>query len=106
MRHLHQQIAARVAVSPADSYPSPKYQAIGEISDWMHVPRLDMHILRRPQLRALEKPKIDDWRAMVDCVMSDAAYDWKVFSHQSVVSVSVSPTAAWSRSPRIADSCV
>ena len=27
----------------------------------------------------LLKPKIDDWRAMVDCVMVDSAYDSKVF---------------------------
>ncbi len=26
------------------------------------------------------KPKIDDWRSMVDCVMIDAAYDGKVFN--------------------------
>lgn len=26
------------------------------------------------------KPKIDDWRAMVDCVMIDTAYDGKVFN--------------------------
>ncbi|MCL5022155.1 MAG: hypothetical protein M1497_02095 [Nitrospirae bacterium] len=26
------------------------------------------------------KPKIDDWRAMVDCVMIDAAYDGAVFN--------------------------
>lgn len=26
------------------------------------------------------KPKIDDWRAMVDCVMIDTVYDGKVFN--------------------------
>ena len=26
------------------------------------------------------KPKIDDWRAMVDCVMIDPAYDGQVFN--------------------------
>ncbi len=28
----------------------------------------------------LLKPKIEDWRAMVDCVMIDTAYDGKVFN--------------------------
>jgi len=55
MRHLHQQIATRVAVWRADSYPSLKYQAIGEILDWAHVPETEQsRFLRRPQLRALE----------------------------------------------------
>ncbi|OFW14687.1 MAG: hypothetical protein A3F70_19200 [Acidobacteria bacterium RIFCSPLOWO2_12_FULL_67_14] len=26
------------------------------------------------------QPKIDDWRAMVDCVMVDPAYDGRVFN--------------------------
>lgn len=55
MRHLHQQIAARVAVWRAESYASPTYQAIGEILDWAHVPETGhVRFLRRPQLRALE----------------------------------------------------
>lgn len=55
MRHLHQQIAARVAVWRTDSYVSPKYQTIGEILDWAHVPETGhARFLRRPQLRALE----------------------------------------------------
>jgi hypothetical protein len=38
-------------------------------------------ILERLQSQAgLLKPKIDDWRAMVDCVMVDPAYDGKVFN--------------------------
>jgi hypothetical protein len=31
------------------------------------------------QQTGLLKPKIDDWRAMVDCVMIDPAYDGKAF---------------------------
>ena len=55
MRHLHQQIAARVAVWRADNYASPKYQAIGEILEWAHVPETGhARFLRRPQFRALE----------------------------------------------------
>jgi adenine-specific DNA-methyltransferase len=38
-------------------------------------------ILERLQSQAgLLNPKIDDWRAMVDCVMIDLAYDGKVFN--------------------------
>jgi hypothetical protein len=37
-------------------------------------------IERLEQQAGLLKPKIDDWRSMVDCVMIDAAYDGKVFN--------------------------
>ena len=37
-------------------------------------------IERLSQQAGLLKPKIDDWRAMVDCVMIDTAYDGKVFN--------------------------
>ncbi len=37
-------------------------------------------IERLDQQAGLLKPKIDDWRAMVDCVLIDAAYDGKVFN--------------------------
>jgi hypothetical protein len=37
-------------------------------------------IERLEQQAGIVKPKIDDWRAMVDCVMIDAAYDGKVFN--------------------------
>lgn len=37
-------------------------------------------IERLQQQAGLLHPKIDDWRAMVDCVMIDPAYDGKVFS--------------------------
>jgi hypothetical protein len=36
-------------------------------------------IERLDQQAALLKPKVDDWRAMVDCVLIDASYDGKVF---------------------------
>lgn len=36
-------------------------------------------IERLDQQAGLLKPKIDDWRAMVDCVLIDANYDGKVF---------------------------
>lgn len=35
---------------------------------------------RLQQQAGLLKPKIDDWRAMVDCVMIDTAYDEKIFN--------------------------
>jgi adenine-specific DNA-methyltransferase len=37
-------------------------------------------IERLEQQASLLKPKIDDWRAMVDCVMIDPAYNGKVFN--------------------------
>jgi hypothetical protein len=37
-------------------------------------------IERLQQQAGLLQPKIDDWRAMVDCVMIDPAYDGKVFN--------------------------
>ena len=37
-------------------------------------------IERLGQQGGVLKPKIDDWRAMVDCVMIDPAYDGKVFN--------------------------
>jgi hypothetical protein len=37
-------------------------------------------IERLDQQAPLLKPKIDDWRAMVDCVLIDAAYDGNVFT--------------------------
>jgi hypothetical protein len=35
---------------------------------------------RLDQQAGLLRPKIDDWRAMVDCVLIDADYDGKVFN--------------------------
>lgn len=37
-------------------------------------------IERLDQQTGMLKPKIDDWRAMVDCVMIDPAYDGQVFN--------------------------
>jgi hypothetical protein len=37
-------------------------------------------IERLDQQSGLLKPKIDDWRAMVDCVLIDGAYDGRVFN--------------------------
>ncbi|MDF0642743.1 MAG: hypothetical protein P0111_01825 [Nitrospira sp.] len=37
-------------------------------------------ITRLQQQAGLLSPKIDDWRAMVDCVMIDPVYDGKVFN--------------------------
>jgi hypothetical protein len=37
-------------------------------------------IERLEQQAGIVKPKIDDWRAMVDCVMIDPAYDGTVFN--------------------------
>jgi len=37
-------------------------------------------IERLEQQGGVLKPRIDDWRAMVDCVMIDPAYDGKVFN--------------------------
>lgn len=39
---------------------------------------LDLEELRREHL-GIPQPKIDDWRAMADCVMFDPAYDGEVF---------------------------
>ena len=35
---------------------------------------------RLQQQAGVLSPKIDDWRAMVDCVMTDPAYDGAVFN--------------------------
>ncbi|MCX5895578.1 MAG: hypothetical protein NTZ51_07095 [Proteobacteria bacterium] len=37
-------------------------------------------IERLEQQAGILKPKIDDWRAMVDCVMIDTAYNGEVFN--------------------------
>lgn len=55
MRHLHQQIASRVAAWRAESYVCTEYPAIAETLDWAQVPETGhARFLRRPQLRALE----------------------------------------------------
>lgn len=65
----HQPAKARVKVS------RKKDGALVEIEDF-----ISPTVVERLQAEAgLLKPKIDDWRAMVDCVLIDADYDGKVF---------------------------
>ena len=65
----HQPAKARVKVS------HKKDGALVEIEDF-----ISPTVVERLQAEAgLLKPKIDDWRAMVDCVLIDADYDGKVF---------------------------
>ena len=55
MRHLHQQMASRVATWRAENYASDDFPAIAEILEWAHVPEMGhARFLRRPQIRALE----------------------------------------------------
>lgn len=59
-------------------YPSTEYPAISEILDWAY----DTEAGGRPfleQQAGILSPRIDDWRAMVDCVLIDPAYDGQVF---------------------------
>ena len=53
-----------------------KDKLVVEIEDFISPTILE----RLTQQAGLLKPKIDDWRAMVDCVMIDPAYDGKVFN--------------------------
>lgn len=53
-----------------------KDKLVVEIDDFISPTILE----RLSQQAGLLKPKIDDWRAMVDCVMIDPAYDGKVFN--------------------------
>ncbi|MDE3226378.1 MAG: site-specific DNA-methyltransferase, partial [Nitrospirota bacterium] len=53
-----------------------KDQLVVEIEDVISPTILE----RLAQQAGLLQPKIDDWRAMVDCVMIDPAYDGKVFT--------------------------
>lgn len=65
----HQPAKARVKAS------RKKDGALVEIEDF-----ISPTVVERIQAEAgLLKPKIDDWRAMVDCVLIDADYDGKVF---------------------------
>ena len=65
----HQPAKARVKAS------CKKNGALVEIEDF-----ISPTVVERLQAEAgLLKPKIDDWRAMVDCVLIDADYDGKVF---------------------------
>jgi len=53
-----------------------KDQVFVEIEDFISPTILE----RLSQQDGLLQPKIDDWRAMVDCVMIDSTYDGKVFN--------------------------
>jgi hypothetical protein len=53
-----------------------KDRLLVEIEDFISPTILE----RLEQQSGLVKPKIDDWRAMADCVMIDPAYDGKVFN--------------------------
>jgi hypothetical protein len=63
---------ARVKVTLARK----KDTLVVEIEDFISPTILE----RLSQQAGLLKPKIDDWRAMVDCVMIDSAYDGKIFN--------------------------
>ncbi len=66
----HKPAKAKVKISRA------KDRIAVEIQDF-----ISPTILERLQQQAgLVKPTIDDWRAMVDCVMIDSAYDGEVFN--------------------------
>jgi hypothetical protein len=55
--------------------PSPSYTITVEIEDFISPTIVE----RLHDQAGLLKPKIDDWRAMVDCVLIDPDYDGKVF---------------------------
>jgi hypothetical protein len=66
----HEPATARVKVA------CKKDKIVVEVEDFISPSILE----RLEQQSGLVKPKIDDWRAMVDCVMIDPAYDGKVFN--------------------------
>lgn len=71
----HEPARAKVKVTRVGArHATPKI--VVEIEDFIS----PMIIERLEQQAGMLKPKIDDWRAMVDCVMIDAAYDGKVFN--------------------------
>jgi len=65
----HEPASARVKVSRAGG------KLVVEVQDFLSPAILE----RLAQQASLLKPKIDDWRAMVDCVMIDSSYDGRVF---------------------------
>lgn len=66
----HEPACARVKIARKNS------TLVVDIEDFISPTILE----RLSQQAGLLKPKIDDWRAMVDCVMIDSAYDGKVFN--------------------------
>ncbi|MBI5244752.1 MAG: site-specific DNA-methyltransferase [Elusimicrobia bacterium] len=67
---VHEPATAKVAIRRI------KDKIVIEIQDFIS-PSI---IMRLQEQAGLLKPKIDDWRAMVDCVMTDTAFDGKVFN--------------------------
>jgi hypothetical protein len=95
VKHLYEAIQEQVIGWRSSHYPRADYPAIGEILESAVPPESDnLRFLRRPQHRAPEthwyfrlnmdrtvfKAQITDWRAMVDSVMIDTAYDGQVFN--------------------------
>jgi len=71
----HESARAKVKVSRVGArQAAPKI--VVEIEDFISPTIIE----RLEQQAGMLKPKIDDWRAMVDCVMIDPAYDGKVFN--------------------------
>lgn len=66
----HEPARARVKISRKAS------KIVVEVEDFISPTILE----RLEQQAGLVKPRIDDWRAMVDCVMIDPAYDGQVFN--------------------------
>jgi len=66
----HEPARAKVAIV------RKKDKLVVEIEDFISPTILE----RLTQQAGLLQPKIDDWRAMVDCVMIDSTYDGKVFN--------------------------
>jgi hypothetical protein len=71
----HEPARAKVKVARVGARQAAP-QIIVEIEDFISPTIIE----RLEQQAGMLKPKIDDWRAMVDCVMIDPAYDGKVFN--------------------------
>lgn len=71
----HEPARAKVKISRVGArHAAPKI--VVEIEDFISPTIIE----RLEQQAGMLKPKIEDWRAMVDCVMIDSAYDGKVFN--------------------------
>jgi len=71
----HEPARAKVKVTRVGA-PLAAPKIVVEIEDFISPTILE----RLEQQAGFLKPKIDDWRAMVDCVMIDPAYDGQVFN--------------------------
>jgi len=67
---VHRRASAKVKITRKDG------QIHVEIQDFVSPTIIE----RLEQQSGVLRPQIDDWRAMVDCVMLDPAYDGKVFN--------------------------